>query len=218
MLMKAYKKLFSKVCFLVCFIALNACVHSQNDITKNDITKNDIETKSIATAYDISAITHKPNRYQLLLASLLDDVDSAHFSYINQQGIEKFDKLKHFKALEQVYISSIENKPNHKSLTTDQLKILLFFSFYAEQKNSAAFLEYLAADLMPVYKTQTKEFLKLLNNYSFLVKPNCGRLNAYFGFEGKNRSEKTSFLSTNSDLILEYLSSENAKICLNELD
>ena len=208
MLMKAYKKLSKKIWFLVCFIALSACVQSQSNLATNNI----------ATTSNTNVTNKATDRYQLLLASLLDEVDSEHFSYIDQQGIKKFDQLKHFKALEKVYISSIEKKPNHKSLTTDQLKMLLFFSFYAEQKNSAAFLEYLATDLMPVYKTHSQEFLKLLNNYSFLVRSNCRRLNAYFGFEGKNLTEKPSFLSANRDLILQNLSNKNAKNCLDELD
>lgn len=205
MLPRLHKSIASKTLFLTCVIFLNAC--AQSPINNSDATTN--STESVTVEFD---------RYQLLLASLLDDVDVNHFSYTDQQGVKKFDQLKHFKALEQVYISSIERKTSHTRLTTDQLKILLFFSFYAEQKNSAAFLEYLAADLMPAYKMQTQEFLKLLNNYSFLVRPNCRRLNAYFGFEGKNLTEKPSFISSNRDLILENLSIKNAKKCLYEFE
>lgn len=202
MLNTSTHKIISIVLILTSVLIINACAYSP--------VNNQTEDSSTASA--------TLNDYELLLGSLLNEIDVEDFSYINQQGVKKFDQLKHFKALERLYISSVENKQENQKLATKQLKTLLFFSFYATEANSAALLEYLAADLLTVYKSQPVDFLKVLSKLPFLVKPNCNRLNAHFGFEGKNLLAKPSFLATNTDLIKQNLSKESAKVCLDEFE
>ncbi len=195
------KKAIYRIVVIVGTAILSACAHTPLENTTS-VNESQLDT------------VQKIDQYHLLLASLLDEIDISHFSYVNQQGVKKFDQLQHFKALEQVYIANIENRPGQSKLTAPQIKILMFFAFYAQQKKSAAFLEYLAEDLMSVYQSQPQRFLQQLNHHPYLIAANCDRLNAHFGFKGKNAEKKSSFLINNTQNFKQYLSDENAETCL----
>lgn len=154
------------------------------------------------------------NDFDVLLASLLDE-NKQRFTYIDSHGNEKYDELKEFKALESIYIKNSINDENKGNLSERQLKVMMFYSFYSQEKKSAAFQEYLASDLMPIYLNNKVKFLKLLKRLPFLIQANCNRLNAFFGFEGKNQQEKPQFLKDNKSLFSKYLNKKQLEICLS---
>ena len=136
---------------------------------------------------------NEENERSTLLSSLLN-LDKEEYTYIDAKGEKQSDSLKAFKELERIYIKNIKpDLPNNK-LSVKRLKIIMFYSFYAHEKKSGAFQEYLASDLMPVFIDNTDEFLQILKQLPFLILSNCNRLNASFGFEGKHAINKTKFL------------------------
>ncbi|MCP4471177.1 MAG: hypothetical protein GY815_10905, partial [Gammaproteobacteria bacterium] len=139
------------------------------------------------------------DEYSILLSSLLN-VNEGVFTYIDEKGNKQPDELKKFKELERIYIKNISPDLTNNKFSNKRLKIIMFYSFYSFEKKSAAFQEYLAADLMPIYISNPDSFLKILNELPFLIKSNCNRLNANFGFEGKNTYNKSNFLKQNTNL------------------
>ncbi len=197
------KRKLSQALIIALVVLLNACaLHSGKHHDKESLANSSPQYSQLTS-------------HQVLLGSLLGTIDIKHFFYTDQHGVKKYDELRHFKALEKIYIASLEKQPPLNHLTEKQLKTLMFFSFYATEKNSAAFLEYLAADLMTVYNSQPVDFLQTLNQLPFMIKSNCNRLNANFGFEGKNLDTKPSFLTNNKAKFQQYLSSANASTCLD---
>jgi len=150
--------------------------------------------------------------FHLLLSSLLA-INAEQFSYTDDQGKTRSDPLKQFKALENIYIKNIKPDLKNNKFSEKQLKIVLFFSFYAINRNSAAFREYLAADLMPIYLENTDSFLEILSELPFLIESNCDRLNAYFGFEGKHLGEKDQFIKNNEPKFQQHLGEVQMELC-----
>lgn len=152
------------------------------------------------------------NEFHILLSSLLKINQDRHY-YIDNQGNRQPDRLKAFKELESIYINIIEPDSGEKVLNQKQLKLLMFFSFYAVENNSAAFQEYLAADLMPVYVENKIKFLEILKELPFLIQANCNRLNAYFGHEGLHQDTRQSFIKENRAVFSRYLDISQYKEC-----
>lgn len=159
-----------------------------------------------------NSIPTEKEDYYVILSSLLK-VNDDRFTYIDAEGKTQKDKLKAFQQLEKIYIRYVED-PESKEYTQEQLKIIMFFAFYASEVNSGAFREYLAADLNPIYSANTPLFLEIMAEQSFLIEPVCDRLNAFFGFEGKNASSKADFLENNTVLFKEYFSKNQTEACL----
>jgi len=153
--------------------------------------------------------------YYVLMSELLD-INNDRYQYKDDTGRLKNDSLRQFKELESIYIENIEPDLESHRFSEKRLKFVMFFSFYAYQRNSAAINEYLATDLIPIYNQNRDLFLKALNELPFLVTPNCNRLNAYFGFEGKNMEKKENFIKNNEQIIKSTLTNKNSKLCLNE--
>ena len=153
--------------------------------------------------------------FHVLLSDLLN-INQDKYTYIDASGQRQIDSLRMFKGVERIYIDYIEPDQKNGGFSHEQLKVIMFFSFYAEQKNSAALLEYLAADLMPVYQADPVAFLKALNESPFLIAANCRRLNAYFGFEGKNAGKKPGFVDNARRLMEQYLAVKNRKMCIEQ--
>ncbi|MEL6750250.1 MAG: hypothetical protein AAFO09_08215, partial [Pseudomonadota bacterium] len=57
-------------------------------------------------------------------------------------------------------------------------------------------------------------FLELMRELPFLISSVCHRLNAFFGFEGKNTSGKASFTRENTIQFATHLSAKQAETCL----
>ncbi len=153
--------------------------------------------------------------FDILLSNLLN-VNQHRYTYIDQQGNKQPDSLKRFKELERVYIKNIEPDLNSDKFSSKRLKTVMFFSFYADEKKSAAFQEYLATDLMPIYTRNQITFMETLKELPFLVPSNCNRLNAFFGFEGKNSNKKQGFIEKNKTIFTKYLTNEQAKLCISK--
>ena len=152
--------------------------------------------------------------FYVLMSELLN-INNNRYQYKDKDGHLLNDSLRMFKELEATYIKYIDPDLENNRFSNKRLKIVAFFSFYAYHRNSAAINEYLASDLVPIYAQNRSQFLEILSELPFLIVPNCNRLNAYFGFEGKNMEGKPKFLSDNEQLIKSSLS-DQARLCLNE--
>lgn len=157
------------------------------------------------------------NQYYILLSSLLNVNESRHI-YIDEHGKKQPDSLKAFKELERVYIENIEPDLSNNKFTPERLKIIMFFSFYSHEKNSAAFQEYLAADLAPIYNNNKETFVQILKELPFLIQSNCNRLNAYFGHEGNNANKKPGFITKNKQSFSNYLNSDELSLCFSNFN
>jgi len=153
--------------------------------------------------------------FDILLSNLLS-VNQHRHTYIDEQGNERPNLLGRFKELERVYIKNIEPDLNNNKFSPKRLKTVMFFSFYADEKESAAFQEYLATDLIPIYTHNQITFIEILKELPFLIPSNCDRLNAFFGFEGKNNNKKQSFIENNQKFFTKYLTNEQAKLCVSK--
>ena len=156
--------------------------------------------------------------YSLLLSQLLG-IYPERFQFIDDAGINHPDELKLFKSLETIYgkhfdLLGRENVSEEE--LGESVKIIMFFSFYAQQHNSGAFNAYLASDLLPVYKENRSLFLDSMSDLPFLILSVCDRLNAFFGFEGENLHGKELFLQENMPYMNKRLSSEQKEACLAE--
>ena len=156
---------------------------------------------------------NEENEYSILLSSILN-INNVKYTYIDEKGKKQPDSLKKFKELERIYIKNIKpDLPNNK-LSMKHLKIIMFYAFYAHEKKSGAFQEYLASDLMPIYIKNKNNFLKTLKQLPFLTSSSCNRLNAYFGFEGKNTGGKPNFIKLNNELFKNNMNANQYKICI----
>ena len=153
--------------------------------------------------------------YYAIFSSLLG-INENRFTYTDSEGIKYSDQLKLFKELEEIYIRYIEPQEDG-SYSQEQMKVIMFFAFYAKTRGSGAFSEYLASDLNPIYSKNRLMFLELMGELPFLIPSVCDRLNVFFGFEGKNISGKESFVQTNKALFETHLSKEQAESCLTQL-
>lgn len=153
----------------------------------------------------------------IILNSLLD-IGEDKYTYVDASGKIQKDSLKIFKELERVYIKNVSPDLADGKFSASRLKIIMFYSFYSYEKKSAAFLEYLASDLMPIYEGNKDVFLDVLKEHPFLIEPNCNRLNAFFGFEGKNGDKKLSFVKNNSVIFRQRLNGGQYQLCMNSFD
>lgn len=161
-------------------------------------------------------VNQEKEDYFTIMSSLLG-INKNRFTYTDQNGAEQPDQLKLYKELEKVYVrnreNSVDGKYSHK-----QLKVLMLFAFYAESRNSGAFSENLASDLMPIYLNNKTAFLASLHELPFLIPPVCDRMNAFFGFEGKNASQKEGFIKENFPAFKAQLTVEQAEICFAQFE
>lgn len=171
----------------------------------------------LSACSNLKASEVNDDEYLILLSSLLN-VNEEVFTYIDEEGKRQPDALKKFKELERIYIKNIDPDLANKKFSDKRLKIIMFYSFYSFVNKSAAFQEYLAADLMPIYINNSDSFLKILNELPFLIQSNCNRLNAYFGFEGKNIGKQSNFLKQNTNLFRNYLIPEQYELCLSNFN
>ncbi len=172
----------------------------------------------LSACSSINALDNTDTRegdFDILLSNLLK-VNQHRHTYIDEQGNKQANALGRFKELEQVYIKHIEPDLKGNKFSPKQLKTVMFFSFYADEKKSAAFQEYLATDLMPIYTHNQMSFMKTLKELPFLIPSNCDRLNAFFGFEGKNDNKKRAFIEKNQNIFTKYLTNEQAKLCISK--
>ncbi len=160
---------------------------------------------------------NEENEYSIILSSLLN-INEDKFTYIDENGKKQPDALKKFKELERIYIKNIKPDIANKKLSNKRLKIILFYTFYAYEKKSGAFQENLASDLMPIYIENKDNFLHVLKELPFLTLSTCNRLNAYFGFEGKNTDKKTLFLKQNEVFFKNSLNTYQYKICVDSFN
>jgi len=157
------------------------------------------------------------SEYSTLISSLLN-INEDKYTYIDGKGKKQPDALKRFKELERIYIENIKPDVANNKFSNKRLKIIMFYAFYAHEKNSGAFQEYLASDLMPIYIENKDEFLLVLKQLPFLTLSTCNRLNAYFGFEGKNTEKKPLFIKQNEIYFKNNLSAYQYKICINSFN
>lgn len=150
--------------------------------------------------------------YYAIFSSFLG-INEDRFTYIDNEGKSHSDQLKLFKELEGIYIRHIKPRKND-TYSREQAKIIMFFAFYAKNRGSGAFSEYLASDLNPIYSKNRLLFLELMGELPFLIPSVCDRLNAFFGFEGNNVSGKESFVRDNKTEFEKYLSKKQAETCL----
>lgn len=161
--------------------------------------------------------TSDPNKnekddYYAIFSSLLG-INENRFTYSDHEGKSHSDQLKLFKELEGIYIRHIEPQED-ETYSREKAKVIMFFAFYAKNRGSGAFSEYLASDLNPAYSKNRVIFLELMSELPFLIPSVCDRLNAFFGFEGKNISGKKGFIRDNKTLFEIHLSKSQAETCL----
>ncbi len=152
--------------------------------------------------------------YHILLSSLLN-VNEDNFTYLDENGMKQPDSLKLFKELERIYSRNIKPDLPNEQFSKEKLKVIMYFSFYAHENNSAAFQEYLAEDLMPIYLNNMDSFSAVMKELPFLIDSNCNRLNAYFGHEGKNEDKKNSFIANKIKLLSKNLTNDQYKKCVS---
>jgi hypothetical protein len=157
------------------------------------------------------------NDYHTLLSSLLS-VNENKYTYLDANGENKPDSLKLFKELDRIYSRNIEpDQPNGKT-NKKRLKVIMYFSFYAQVKNSGAFQEYLAEDLMPIFLNNMDSFSATMKELPFLIDSNCNRLNAYFGHEGKNEEKKHDFVNHNFKALTQHLNEDQRTVCMSNFE
>lgn len=131
-------------------------------------------------------------------------------------GEEYVDELKEFKQLEKLYMLNVE--PASGSFSKKNLAILMFFAAYASDRNNAAFNEYLAADLTPVFKEVPERFLSQLANIPSVTEMVCDRLAAYYSSEAAESKDINEFVARYKSQFQSYLTADQYKICLLELE
>ena len=134
--------------------------------------------------------------------------------YTGKDGEQHTDSLRLFKEVERIYIKNIEPDLDDEKFSVKRLKMVMYFSFYADVHNSAAIQEYLAADLMPIFENNKETFSGILAELPFLLPSNCERLSAFFGNEGENEGEEVSFIANNKELLSRHLSTDQLAACI----
>lgn len=153
-----------------------------------------------------------------ILTSSLLAINNDRNTYIDKEGVKKADSLKNFKELEEIYIKYIESDFSHASLGKKRLKIVMLFSFYAHERNSAAISEYLAADLTPIFLAHHEQFIKVLSELPFLIKSNCRSLSSGIGFEGSSGITKNDFKEKFLPVFKSLLNESQVQQCFAEFD
>tara|TARA_Y100000782_G_C10108271_1_gene233417 strand:- start:315 stop:845 length:531 start_codon:yes stop_codon:yes gene_type:complete len=155
--------------------------------------------------------------YHTLLSSLLS-VNENKYTYLDTNDENKPDSLKLFKELERIYSRNIEPDQPNGQTSEKRLKVIMYFSFYAQIKNSGAFQEYLAEDLMPIFLNNMDSFSATMKELPFLIDSNCNRLNAYFGHEGKNKEKKRYFVTHNVQALTQHLNEDQRAVCMSNFE
>ncbi len=150
-----------------------------------------------------------------VLFSVLLGINEDRFTYTDSEGKLHSDQLKLFKELEKIYARYIEPQEGG-AYSQEQIKVIMFFSFYAVNRNSGALSEYLASDLKPIYSKNKLMFLEMMGELPFLIPSVCNRLNAYFGFEGRNIAGKENFIRNNKTYFETHFPSDYAQKCINQ--
>jgi hypothetical protein len=172
----------------------------------------------LSACSSLNAIESSDNEeydYYVIFSNLLG-INESRFSYTDSNGKSHSDQLKLFKELEDIYLKYAKNGHDNGIYTKEQIKVIMLFAFYAENRNSGAFNEYLASDLKPIYSKNQQAFLDSMVELPFLISPTCNRLNAFFGFEGKNVSGKEAFIKENEANFEKYLNNTQVKACLSQ--
>ncbi len=162
----------------------------------------------------------KYDDYSLLLSHFLG-IYPEHFQYVDDGGIKHPDELKLFKALEEIYVRNLDligQKDQGEGKLDEAIRVIMFYAFYAQQRNSGAFNAYLASDLLPVYEKNRHRFLRVMSEHPFLISSVCNRLNAFFGFEGNNFSGKNTFVNNNIPHVQKALLPDQQEACLVEFE
>jgi hypothetical protein len=157
-------------------------------------------------------IDQEKEDYFVILSSMLG-INANRYTYTDKDGKEHSDQLRAFKELEEIYIRNIEPQIDG-TFSPEQIKVAMFFSFYAKNRGSGAFSEYLASDLLPIYLDNKDSFLTSMSELPFIIPSVCDRMNAFFGFEGKNASKKESFIRDNLSKFKSQLTKEQVETCL----
>lgn len=157
------------------------------------------------------------SEHYIILNSLLN-IGEDKYTYVDSNGKARKDSLKIFKELERIYIKNISPDLAGNKFSSSRLKIVMFYAFYSYQNNSGAFLEYLASDLMPIYESNKDVFLGVLEEHTFLIESNCNRLNAFFGFEGKNIGGKSEFVKNDGVIFGRHLNDDQYRLCMSSFD
>lgn len=134
----------------------------------------------------------KEHDYFVVLSQLLENYPERH-QFTDDEGKQQTDELAHFKELEAIYIRTFTPIAGSE-LSDKQIKLALFFAFYASLKNSAAISEYLAEDLPKLFNAQPKTFISTLDELPFLVRAVCDRLAR--GIESLDRNKVSDELGT----------------------
>jgi hypothetical protein len=155
--------------------------------------------------------------YWSLLSELLS-INQDRYYYTDKKGKKINDELELFKEMDSLYTKYISPDPKTKEYSVEQIRIIMLISFYAVNRNSAAFNEYLATDLKPIFENNRELFAQSMADLPFFISSTCNRLNAHFGFEGKNISGKQEFVDGTRSYLSNYLSEEQVFKCSNEFE
>lgn len=188
-----------KIYFILTTLLLSACTTFQGT-----------QDNSIS-----SAVSDEERHDYHQLLSLIIKAKTPETSFQNADGTLDYDELKAFKLLDNLYKEYTTPKTSDGSYTNNQLRVIAFLSHLAHQQNNAALNEYLASDLLPIYRKSPQQFLAVLTDLPYLAPENCERISAYFEFEGNRAKEKAEFLDINTKTIEEILGSDLAKECLS---
>lgn len=154
--------------------------------------------------------------YYAIFSSLLG-INENRFIYTDNEGNSHSDQLRSFKELQGIYSRYIDPQEDG-TYSPEQAKVIMLFTFYATNRGSGAFSEYLASDLKPIYSKNRLMFLELMSELPFLIPSVCNRLNAFFGFEGKNSSGKENFIRDNKVLFEEHFTKKQVETCLSQFN
>lgn len=194
LLANSMKSLIFAILFLLLLLLLSGCA-SLGESESNKSEKND---------------------YYAIFSSLLG-INENRFIYTDNEGNPHSDQLRLFKELEGIYGRYIEPQEDG-TYSPEQAKVIMLFAFYATNRSSGAFSEYLASDLMPIYSKNRLMFLELMSELPFLIPSVCNRLNAFFGFEGKNSSGKENFIRDNKVHFEAHFPKKQVKTCLSQFN
>ncbi|MGH1470352.1 MAG: hypothetical protein ACRBCS_04115 [Cellvibrionaceae bacterium] len=133
------------------FLTLSFCIF----LTACSSVKKPISSEN--SAFYFVESQNEKHSYYVILSHLLN-INNNRYQYTDSEGVRRVDELTSFKELEAIYSSAIKPDIENNRYSLKQLKIIMLLAFYAEERNSAAFNEYLAADLMPLYRSNPSDF------------------------------------------------------------
>lgn len=173
-----------------------------------------------ANASDETLVTNEALRKATVshaLVSALLGIDADRHYWTDDQGKRYPDELAAYKELEKIYLTLLHSARSASEQQAEALKLIMFFSFYAQSRNSAAFNESLASDLRPLFDSDPNAFLDALAETPFASEAVCNRLHAWFGFEDQPAAGRAAFLESNRELIRSRLPASGAASCLDAL-